>query len=443
MQLEEILTEEQAIDISNTQEGVYWDEAVRRAHAGPEGKAAWGQVLSFFLGTGFKARSIGDLMTDQFYSEYYGLMEMRSNLSAEEFRERMDVLHQKFPMMDTILLSRKAGVDRDSAYAYAILKRIPPGQSRDILELVGLDNNIVNKFYETKGDFDEWKETDYKTFMAAVANLASVLAVPKDSTQDEWTSARNQYNKLNEFIEIAYGRDILEKIDYLYALYGDTPQDRENVENFKSQYPEVQSAMTYKELAIAGNPESDLATYYGGIEQLYSFYKSVMYSEAKERFGDDIFDVQNAYYAIPENQKTLRKKFKIENPQLEDYWAFLRKKRPGIDQKVVELGAILDKPLRSEIRKDVEEGGIGAQSLQEKVIWEDPVGKLTPEDWQMEIGQYAFDYIYQYLFGGQSLPYDADSLLEDEAEELGLSKNELIQLVGISITKQNQEFALQ
>ena len=443
MQMEDIFSEEQALDVSRMQEGTYWEEAVRRANAGPDGKAALGQLFSFFLGTGFKARSIGDLMTDQFYTEYYGLMEMRTNLTSDEFRERMDTLHNKFPMMDTILVSRKAGKDRDTAYAYTVLKRIPPGQSRDILDLVGLNNEIVSQFYETKGDFDEWKENDYKTFMAAIVNLSSVLAVPENSTQDEWTSAKNQYGRLNDFIEAAYGKDIHEKIDYLYSLYGDTPDNREDEKLFKSQYPEVEKAMTYKEMAIASNPESDLATYYGGIDQIYSYYKSLMYAEAKEEFGTDIFEIQNGYYAIPENQSGLRKKYKREHPQLEAYWKFLRDERPKIDQKVVALGAILDKPLGAKVREDVEEGGIGAGTLAEKVVWVDPVTQLTPEDWQVEIGQYAYDYIYQYLFGGQALPYDAEGLIEDEAAELGLHKNDLIQLVGISIAQQNQVMGLQ
>jgi hypothetical protein len=85
---------------------------------------------------------------DQFYGDYNALWTMRPNMSPEKFRQAMDGLRKEYPFMDTLLLSKKSGPERDSTYAYNVLSRIPPG-SRTATR--GPEQRIADKFYDSKG----------------------------------------------------------------------------------------------------------------------------------------------------------------------------------------------------------------------------------------------------------------------------------------------------
>ena len=103
------IPEADAIDAANFQEGPAWDMGRERAMD----LRAPGQLASFFLGVGFKARTVSDITIDNFYSSYSRLWEREPDLTTEEFRTMMDEMRVRYPFMDTVLLSSKAGVWRD------------------------------------------------------------------------------------------------------------------------------------------------------------------------------------------------------------------------------------------------------------------------------------------------------------------------------------------
>ena len=160
-------TSEQIYDAGAQRSGPIWDEAVKRAVS----QRAMPNLTSFMLGVGFKARTQEDMAVDQFYNDYYRLWGMEPNLKPDEFRNAMDGLRQKYPFMETVLISRRDGLDRDRGLAYNALSRIPPGQSTNYADAVGIDPALLGQFYDSKGHMEDWSKADQQEFMAGVIRL--------------------------------------------------------------------------------------------------------------------------------------------------------------------------------------------------------------------------------------------------------------------------------
>ncbi|WP_230679183.1 hypothetical protein, partial [Streptococcus pneumoniae] len=73
------------------------------------------------LCVGFKARTQNDIQTDKFYDDYRKLISARSVMPETEYRDAWDALKVKYPFMDTLLIGKRAGDDRDTAFAYNVM----------------------------------------------------------------------------------------------------------------------------------------------------------------------------------------------------------------------------------------------------------------------------------------------------------------------------------
>lgn len=429
MQMEGIYSPEQIQEGMFSQSGEVWDAAVERAQS----ERAPGQLASFFMGAGFKARSIGDIQTDQMYNEFFRLMDSRSELSPAEFKNEMDSISKKYKFMDSVLISRKGGIERDTAFAYAVLRRIPPGLSSEVYEMVGLDRRIVSKFYDDKGAMEEWAKSDHDRFMAAIVDVSAVLKIPGVGTQAEWTQARNELSDLKEEAARRFGEDIHEKIDVFFGLYGAT---KEKAYAFLEQHPEVEDAMDLMEWVKMSLPGSLLTTYYASFKDINDYYLGVMYDAAEKKFGEDIFDLQNLFFAIPSSEQ---KKFKRENPQLEAYWKWSRIEKDKINRHVISVGSMLKDIKPAEIREDADLSSFGAQDLAAGILEPvDPLMNVSITEWQGMIGKFALQYIVDNLSGNRTIPSTGNNLLDREAQNLGISRNQLIQYVGLAIQRESQ-----
>jgi hypothetical protein len=354
MQDEGVITPEQALDAAREQSGQIWDAALERAI----NQRAVGQLSSFLLGVGFKGRTIQDQQSDEFYKDFYMLMEQRHNLSPSEFRLSMNQLEDLYPFMDTMLTARKGGTERDTGFSYNILGRIPPGS--DFLDRVGIDNRLVQLFYDTKGDFTKWEETDRDKFMASIIDLSAVLAIPGNATRDEWDEARNQSGQIAQIQRQIWGSDISDKITNYFALF-----DLDNGSDLARQYvkifPEVDAALTYRDEVIISNPKTPLATYYGGIDQIERYYKGLMYTEAGKLFGEDIFMIQSQYFAI--DDKNARRAFLKQHPELKLYWNFKDINEELIATRSAGLAQFIPEGTGPSLREGADIGSFGAQDV--------------------------------------------------------------------------------
>lgn len=426
MIMEGQLSREQAMDATWAQDGEWWEQARQRAI----GERAPGQLFSFFFGLGFKGRNQGDMATDRMYEEFYGLMNSRQQMNPDVFKERMNELNMKYPFMDSVLVSAKTGWARDMAFAYNVLRRIPPGDTSKLYNMAGIDRRLVDKFYTSRGDMDDWADSDRRRFMAGIIDMNAMLAVPDDYTSTQWTNAKSEYSRLEMQMKENWGEDILDRIDHFYALKN-AGEDGQ-AEMYIQSNPDIELAMTFKTDRIVNDPTGNLEPYYSSLGKIAGYYKGQMYDEAEKKWPG-IFQTQTEYFSY--DDKYQRKQFLNAHPELKDYWDFKEEQSKFVNQKVIEMSYNLPEGIPAQFRQDIpDQMGIGAQDIQQNLYApEDPLAVVPLDQWVQSIGMNNVSAIYRYLESGESFDYATKNRLRDTAEELDTTMDGLIQYVGLAI----------
>ncbi|GAJ04692.1 unnamed protein product, partial [marine sediment metagenome] len=243
---------------------------------------------AFFLGTGFKPRSQNDIQIDRMYSERDALYLQKDFLSPEEYRRGWDDLKAKYPFMDAVVLAKKGGLERDETLAWNVLSRIPPGSTAQIAEMVGINREDLDVFYDSKGNLEDMPEAKRLRFMAAVMDIGALLDMPEWASRVEWNGARDIYRAMRTEGEALFGEFIWDKVDIFYAS--------EDKETFMRNHPDVQLAMDWQQQTIISAPL--LAAYYTSAERIEKYYKGLMYAEAERMFGEELWDHFEVYYQL-------------------------------------------------------------------------------------------------------------------------------------------------
>ena len=420
MQADGDITPEEAIDAGNSQSGAIWDEAVKMAVQ----ERAPGQIASFFMGVGFKGRTQNDIMTDKFYGEYYKLIASRDMMSPEDYRNAWDKLKDDYPFADTLLISRKGGAERDTAFAYNVLGRMPPGASAELSEFTGIDNDLVTKFYEKKGDMAGWSESDQQKFMGGILQLSAMLKLPALATREEWNYAKDGYKAINEELKVQFGPDIQEKISRFYEIRN-VSVDQAN--EYMLQNPDVSAAMSYKKQQIMNDPE--VFKYYGSIDMIESYHIGKMYDELKRRYGNDIQEKWGHYYDLQQQdalnkqmgrRTNLAREYKNEHPELTAYSRDKRALEDQANREIVRFANMLPEQPDIELR----EGEIEAENAP---TWGEIRRLMDPALQQI---------VQNYWQSGMEVPYNSMNQLDYIAGQNGLGTgDDLLRLAGISLSR--------
>ena len=402
------------LDAAYQQKGPIWDEAVLReaTERGP------GQLASFFLGTGFKARTASDMEIDNFYSAWSRFWAQEPDLSPDEVSSGIEALRRQYPFMDALLLSRKGGLDRDRAFGYNVLGRIPPGQSDDFAELVGIDPRLLSKFYDGKGHLEEWADTDRERFMAGIIDLAAVMDMPTEATRGEWNEARAAYRSMLTEGEQRYGEDIWARVDAYFGAKGDTPEEQEKAEMMLQLDPAIGAALDWKASTIINSPT--MSAYYTSIEKVEQYYKGLMYDAIEKELGADIWDKWDIYHFLREADPKEARAYYKAHPELKRYGELRDAWTPIAEQKAIEVGRLLPEGEGATLRDIEAEMGLGAQDVAGNFPTVSP-GEVTPEMWQGALGGSAFRLVMDFLLDGKELPRSARTKLERIAEGMGMT----------------------
>lgn len=394
------ITAEQSYDAMMNRDGALFDEAVHRAI----NERAPGQVASFFLGVGFKQRTEGDMMVEEFYGKYYKLLAMRENMSPDDYRIQLSKLKEDYDFADTVLLSARGGDDRDSAYAYNVLGRIPPGDSFAILSEIGLDEATINKFYASKGDFSEWSPQDRNRFMSAMLDLGATYALPDGATRQEWDQVKSNYQEIRNTIAEVYGDDIWDKMTTYYDLQ-DTNNDQASA--FKEQHPEIMAALQMKRELVVNDPL--VYQYYGSLDTIEAYFDGKQRSYLADKYGADITNLQNQYYDLKAINPNEAKKFLRQHPQLKQYWNEKTKLQDEYNRAVVDFAKGLpDMAAGAQLRSDFQAQNSTQENLAGTAGNNTPTWDTLTQGMQPEIQQMVIDYWTQ----GTEIPKGAKSQLE-------------------------------
>jgi len=321
------------IDAAYKREGPIWDEAWARAiHQRAPSLA---HIASpFFLGVGFKPRTQTDMEIDRFYSEMYGLMGNKDNLSPENYRKGWDDLEQKYPFMTTLLLSRKTGDERDEAYAWSVLNRIPPGMTDEITEMAGIQTSDVTNFYETNGNLNDMSEGDRMRFMAAVMDIGALLDLPDAPTKAEWDAASEAYKAMRADGEYMFGDDIWEKVDVFYGK----PDDQKDA--YIRANPDVEQALDWQDAQKITNPA--LAPYYSSIDQIERYLKGNMYDQIEDELGDDIWDKWEVWGRLKDrNPADAKRYYRDHRDEFDRYHEIKDEYEPHIASAMVRIASMI------------------------------------------------------------------------------------------------------
>ena len=401
------------LDAAYQQRGPIWEEALLReaTERGP------GQLASFFLGVGFRARSQSDMEIDRFYGDWQRFWAQEPNYSPEEVRQGIEAIRKKYPFMDALLLSRKGGLDRDRAFGYNVLGRIPPAQTDDFAELVGMPGELLSRFYDDKGHIEQWPETDRARFMAGIVDLAAVLDMPNEATRGEWNEARAAYQSMLREGERRFGAEIWSRVDAYFGAKGDTPAEKEAAERILSLDPAIGQALDWRAETILRS--QTLSAYYTSIEKVEQYYNGLMYDAIEKELGKDIWEKWDVYWFLVDADPKEARAYYKAHPELKRYGELKDAWVPIAEQKAIEIGRLLPEGEGATLREIEGELGIGAQAVQGNFPTVGP-GAITPEMWQSALGGSTFRLVMDFLLDGTPLPRAALTKLENAAQSMGI-----------------------
>lgn len=384
-------------------------------------------MVSIFLGMNTRQRTKQDLQVEKFWADYMKMWSLYDSTRPEELRYNMEKLSEEYPFMDALLLARTGADERDSAYAYAVLSRIRPGKTDDLAEAMGLPYDMISKFYDGKGDWEDWSSTDKDMFMTAVVNMGATLALPPAATRKEWMAASTRYTQMLDEGKEMFGDEIWERVDLAYDSQGMGVNPQEEFRNFLEENPVVEIAMRWKDNYIL--TDRLLAAYYGGQEKLRSYYKGKMYQEIEDKLGRDIWDKWTVYWSLRNTgQNDAARAFKAENPELSQYSDLKDAGMESIEKLMLEYGQDLPEGQDMRLREPGEDIPIGEQQLR-GAISQPQVRSFTLSEWTQIIGEQETMLALQE-YGGLSMPGDIREHFQKIAERMGMTYEELIISIG-------------
>jgi len=406
--MNEGVSEKDAIQAAYDQEGPIWDLAVSRAI----NSRALGNIASFLVGVGFKPRTDADIQIDQMFAHRNAVMAMKHLMSPEEYRSQWEQLRQAYPFMEAVLLARKGGDERDEAFAYNVLGRIPPGMTDNVAEAMGLDYSIIQSFYDNKG-ITGMAEGDRLKFMSAIMDMGAMMEVPPTGTRAEWNEARKRNSAIYDRIETFFGSDIWDRVDVYYGLKNEGNQDAAYA--LLDQDPEIELALSLKSMYVQEDPVT--LAYYGSIGTLDSYWRGRMYYEIEKKTGPDIWSQWTEYFSLPERSAE-RRAYWREHPDLQIYVDTKAGWMPFIADKLVEFGSKIQEsaPIFSGAPESAAQRNLAEFQPQRGFP------QLSAAQWEDELGPSLYRLTLDAA-RGEVLPSRLQDKLEEKAVEMGLPEN--------------------
>jgi hypothetical protein len=424
-----IITEEQAQQAAMEGMG---NEDFDNARGAAQDKRSDGQLTSFLFGTGFKGRTKEDLEIDRMDEEYHRFMALKESMDPDQIAESYDYFKEKYPFFSTLMMARRDVDGRDASYAYSVLARIPPGQTKEAYRSMGLEREMVQEFWEAKSIPEDWSEGEKLRFNEAIQTVGTVLALPQDATKQEWDEVRKINGALYDSAKAQFGEDVVADVDTFWELYGD---DQDLAKRFKEANPQIQAYQDFLSWGKINDPL--LAKYYASYDNLRHLIEGSTWSELDEKYPE--YRAVNAeYQELRLGDAKAAARFKKENPILADYQAEKKRLKALNAQRLIQFatrlpdrapepvlrtdpGAPLPEARTAEQSAIVE--GFGGQELPEQYSysWEDWQGAMSPQ-----LGRLVHDWI---TGASEDVSYSARQAMNYQLKDMDMDEDALLELM--------------
>lgn len=356
MENEGVATTEQLWDAGKMQNGDVWNEAVARMTK----ERALGLFLSWFVGIGFKPRKAYDIQIQKARNaqyEFYQHAEAAYDMSTDEgqtaYKEAQQALYRYYPFLSYVMLVRRGELERDKAYTWEVLNRLPPGSNgQAIKDAAGVDDPTINKFYETMGDFTTWEDMDRAAFMASIEAMGAILGIPDKKSRQEWDRAIKIYGEVKAALRRVYGEDIWHINDSYWEIRDVAGNDAAKA--FADGNPVLYDFWDSRNLAITESPI--LLSYWGSLDTLERVGENLLEEEVLRRWPN-YEEIQAGYFKEFDKdewkaEKKYRREYIEKYPWLPDLWDFKDNMREEIAVIVEEFASEMKPPLGPVIRPD-------------------------------------------------------------------------------------------
>jgi hypothetical protein len=415
------ITQEQMIEAARSKNGDIWNAAVNYSAQ----KRFQGDVSSFFIGVGARPRTQEDMVIEKFWGDYSTLLASKSIMTPDQYRDAWNALREnpEYGMfVDGLLLGRKNSAEMETAYAYNVLGRIPPGQMTDITGLVDIDQKWIEEFYNAKGDISKMNltEQDKARFIAGIEDMAQMYQMPSNANRQSWAEARKMYAEMKDVMNERYGEDIQDKLEKYYDLsYSDQ-------EDFLDDNPIVRDALILQDYYIISTPT--LNEYYGGFSTTERYFTNIMYRDLEQKYGSDMRNLDLEYSDLLDTKE--RKAFEAQHPGFSAYLAEKKQLLKSIDERMKSVEAYL--PEAPSRREDATAQSDYQQALLEAA---NTPNVLPMEYWTQTLGEPLVEQMADYYQNGDKLSYYARQELQYQARQLGMSYDEVLAYFGASFAQ--------
>ena len=405
------------------------------AHGLAQSRKNLGDMASFIGTPAFQIRSKDEREIMRMDEEMRLLFQYSDQLKPEEKAQFHQIMREKYPTYyNSVMLTRKNRDQREEAFVYNVMARIPPGQTKQIYEGVGLTYEDVQEFYESKGEsLKEMPDADRVKFMAGITELSTVAAFPDAPTANEWKEAKSRMSNQRKELLAYYGEEVYAQKAKYFELLRD-PAGPDKAYAYLDSNPRAADLMSDETQWNLADPL--LNKYYSSFGKAKSMMNAEMYDRLEAMYPGIVTE-QDDYWKARSAGSGVK-----ASDRLQEYWADKRAMEEIYDNQLVGIGRHIPKAGTVEFPKRFDPSDLEEQDIEELSRGEQALAGMTldkgevPEqyDWTWAQWEEVMDptlarLAQDWAFRGAELGKDAQKNLAYMLEPMGIEVGEAMELM--------------
>ena len=319
-----------------------WSAAVTESRA----RKMLPDILTFMGGPGVSARGDNEMIQEKMYKEVQDLYDKRETklLDADQYSEEWTKLSIKYPNFPIYGMFKRYGDQAFNVYAYSVISRVGKGSTaKAVYNTVGLDYNIIGKFFDNKGIFTYG--TEEAQLKEGIIRLGMLLKAPDAPTKLEWSKAGVLFRRLQGEMETMFPGTSA-KLDVYYNL------EKQEQAQFLRDHLDLSSRMETELAMTMQDPKyrNTLGPYYVSLKDTRDFIKLTYMNKDHVR--------SKAYEVYLENSRDWpeqKEKQFLADFDLFEFHRGYQKMSSNLDNTISVLIDGIDLPLLPKIREDAPE----------------------------------------------------------------------------------------